>query len=596
MPVQPVAPLLAAAFALLAAAASPAGSPAAAAVSDQVTRGEYLARVGDCFSCHTAPRGQPLAGGLRMDTPFGALITPNITPDDETGIGKWTADDLYRAMHDGVNKAGQDLYPVMPYTFFTKVTRADVDDIYAYLRTVKPVANRVDVNQLRFPFDIRLTQMAWRELYFTEGTFAPDPKKSAQWNRGAYLVEGLGHCGACHSPRTILGGIKRGEQLTGAHVDHWFALNLTNDLRRGIGKFSDKQLVAFLKRGAVKGKTTAVGPMREVVHNSLSYLTDDDLMAIAIYLKSQPARGAPSPVATSVKPDSKAAHLYLDHCAPCHQAKGIGMPGAIPPLAGNPVVLAPDPSDVLSVVLSGVPARGGYMAMPSFASLRNDDLAGIANYVRTSWGNTASQPVRADTVQAIRTAIGPAAMSAPPKPASAKPVAIAATPAPASTPAPTTPPAATMTPVPTTAPAVATIPAPAKTAPATPAPADAAKDAPQRVAQAPAATNDGWYTADEASKGKALFQANCQGCHGSELGGGVGPALKGASFAGTWGAKTLGALVTFEHSKMPLTAPGSLTLPDYQNLAAFILQQNGLPAGTRPLSSGADNARVLGLK
>jgi mono/diheme cytochrome c family protein len=552
---------------------------AAAAVSEQAKRGEYLARAGDCFSCHTTPGGQPLAGGLRMDTPFGALITPNITPDDETGIGRWSADDLYRAMHLGVNKAGQDLYPVMPYTFFTKVTRADVDDIYAYLRTVKPVANRVDVNQLRFPFDIRLTQMAWRELYFTEGTFAPDPKKSAQWNRGAYLVEGLGHCGACHSPRTILGGIKRGERLTGAHVDHWFALNLTNDLRRGIGKFSDKQLVAFLKRGAVKGKTTAVGPMREVVHNSLSYLTDDDLMAIAVYLKSQPARGTPSPAASSFKPDSKAAHLYLDHCAPCHQAKGIGMPGAIPPLAGNPVVLAPDPSDVLSVVLGGVPARGAYMAMPSFASLRNDDVAGIVNYVRTSWGNTASQPVRADTVQAIRTAIGPAATPAP-----MKPVATTASPVPA-TPAPTTPPAATTVPAPAAPPAMTT----------TPAPATPAKDAAQRVAQAPAAA-DGWYTADEASKGKALFQANCQGCHGSELGGGVGPALKGPSFAGTWGTKTLGALVTFEHSKMPLTAPGSLTLPDYQNLAAFILQQNGLPAGNRPLSSGADNARVLGLK
>lgn len=568
------APVLTAAVVLLAVAVSPAVTrPAAAALTDQTKRGEYLARAGDCFSCHTKPGGQPFAGGLRMDTPFGVLITPNITPDEETGIGQWTADDLYRAMHLGVNKAGQDLYPVMPYTFFTKVTREDVDDIYAYLRTVKPVSNRIDVNRLRFPFDIRLTQMAWRELYFTEGTFAPDPKKSAQWNRGAYLVEGLGHCGACHSPRTVLGGIKRGEQLTGARVDHWFALNLTGDLRRGIGKFSDTQLVAFLKRGAVKGKTTAVGPMREVVHNSLSYLTDDDLMAIAVYLKSQPARGKPSPAVSSFKPNDKAARLYLDHCAPCHQAKGVGMPGAIPPLAGNPVVLAPDPSDVLSVVLGGVPARGGYMAMPSFASLRNDDIASIANYVRTSWGNTASQPVRADNVQAIRAAIGLAAA-----PATVKPVVAAASPVPASAHAP------------------ASKPAPAATAPAPATPASAAThNAVQRVAQAPAAT-DGWYTAEEASKGKALFQANCQGCHGSELGGGVGPALKGPSFAATWGNKTLGALVSFEHSKMPLTAPGSLTLPDYQILAAFILQQNGLPAGTRPLSSGADNARVLGLK
>ncbi|MET0867227.1 MAG: cytochrome c, partial [Pseudorhodoplanes sp.] len=380
-------------------------SPARSVQTDPVKHGEYLARAGDCISCHTAPGGPALAGGLRMDTPFGVMVTPNITPDDETGIGRWSADDLYRAMHDGVNKSGQDLYPVMPYTFFTKVTRADVDAIFAYLRTVKPVSNRVDVNQLRFPFDVRLTQMAWRELFFTEGTFVPDPAKSAQWNRGAYLVEGLGHCGACHSPRNVLGGIERGRQLTGARVDHWFALNLTSDLRRGIGRFSDKQIVAFLKKGAIKGKTTALGPMREVVHNSLSYLTDEDLTAMAVYLKSQPARGAPAPAASSFTPNVKAAHLYLDHCAPCHQAKGIGMPGAIPPLAGNPVVLAPDPSDVLSVVLAGVPARGPYMAMPSFASLRNDDLAAIVNYVRTSWGNTAATQVSPDNLQRMRTTL-----------------------------------------------------------------------------------------------------------------------------------------------------------------------------------------------
>lgn len=543
-------------------------APATAATADAVKRGEYLARAGDCISCHTAAKGIPLAGGLRMDTPFGAMITPNITPDDDTGIGRWSADDLYRAMHDGVNKAGQDLYPVMPYTFFTKVTRADVDDIYAYLRTVKPVSNRVNVNQLRFPFDIRLTQMAWRELYFTEGTFAPDPARSAQWNRGAYLVEGLGHCGACHSPRTILGGIRRGERLTGAQVDHWFALNLTGDVRRGIGGLSDKQIVAFLKRGAVKGKTTAVGPMREVVHNSLSYLTDEDLLAIAVYLKSLPPRGAPSPAASSFKPGSAAAHLYVDHCAPCHQARGIGIPDAIPPLAGNPVVLAPDASDILSVVLSGVPARGGYMAMPSFASLRNDDVAQIVNYVRTSWGNTASGSVAPGAVSAMRTAIGPAAAMEQNKTRDAqKPAAV-----PALQP-------------PSDAAAIAR-PAPA----ASPAP-----DRPQRVAQAPA-SDPGWYTAGEATKGKQTFEAKCQMCHGGSLGGGVGPALKGASFAGAWGKKTLGDLLAFEHKNMPLTAPGSLTAEDYRDVAAYILQQNGLPAGNRPMASGADKARVLGLQ
>jgi mono/diheme cytochrome c family protein len=335
---------------------------------DAVERGAYLAAAGDCLSCHTAPGGQPFAGGLRMETPFGALITPNITPDDATGLGRWTADEFYRAMHDGVGRNGQDLYPVMPYTFYTKVTREDVDAIWAWLRTVPPVHNQVDVDQLLFPFDIRLTQLFWRELYFTPGTYVADPRQSTEWNRGAYLVEGLGHCGACHSPRDALGGIEQGERLTGAKIDHWFALNLTSDLRTGLGDWSVEQVVDYLRAGAAKGKTTALGPMAEVVHNSLGKLTSEDLRAMAVYLKSVPAQATPTAPPLAGRPPG-AGVLYVQNCAGCHQAKGTGVPGTFPPLAGNPVVTAPDPTDALSVILGGVPSRGGYRAMPAFAGI-----------------------------------------------------------------------------------------------------------------------------------------------------------------------------------------------------------------------------------
>jgi mono/diheme cytochrome c family protein len=378
---------------------------------DQVKRGEYLARAGDCVSCHTAPGGTPYAGGLRMSTPFGDLLTPNITPDFRTGIGSWTSGDLHRALHDGVGKRVGDLYPVMPYTFYTKVSREDSDAIYAYLSTLAPVDNPVEVNQLHWPFGVRMTMAFWRELYFKEGSYIPDPSRSPEWNRGAYLVEGLGHCGACHSPRNILGGIEQSRAFTGATVDGWFALNLTSDLRTGLGGWSVDQVVAFLKSGAAKGKSTSLGGMAEVVHNSLSYLTDADLAAMAVYLESIPANTSTAGAGPVETVPSQAAKLYLDHCGACHQAKGRGVPGVFPPLAGNGVVLAPDGANILKVVLGGVPARNGYMPMPSFAGqLGDQQIADIANYVRTSWGNSAPANVTPQAVQKLRPA--PAAQPA----------------------------------------------------------------------------------------------------------------------------------------------------------------------------------------
>ena len=369
-----------------------------------VQRGEYLARAGDCTSCHTEQGGAPFAGGYRLETPFGALLAPNITPDVKTGIGAWSADDFYRALHQGLNKRGQDMYPAMPYDFYTRVTREDSDAIFAYLRTLPPAVNAVDVNQLRFPFNVRMSMMVWRELFFSEGSFKPDAAKSAAWNRGAYLVEGLGHCSACHSPRDALGGIEKDRAYTGATVDGWFALNLSSNLHTGLGRWSVQDIATYLKTGALPDRTTALGPMALVVKNSTSYLTDADLAAMATYLKDIPAnsslrQGKPAPDPTRVA----GATLYLDHCAGCHQSSGHGLPGVFPPLAGNGAVIAPDPADILKVVLGGIPAQGRYVPMPSFAAqLTDEQIAALANYVRTSWGNGAAPNATPSAVASLR--------------------------------------------------------------------------------------------------------------------------------------------------------------------------------------------------
>ncbi|HTQ00626.1 MAG TPA: c-type cytochrome [Casimicrobiaceae bacterium] len=366
--------------------------PGPAAAQTLVERGEYLARAGDCISCHTAVNGEPFAGGLRLDTPFGYMLSPNITPDADTGIGRWSSADFSRALHYGVNKRGQDMYPTMPYDFYTRVTQNDVDALYAYLRTVKPVGNAVDVNHLDFPFNQRYAMGVWRELYFREGVYKPSAAQSASWNRGAYLVEGLGHCSDCHSPRNLLGGIEKSKAMSGAVIDGWFALDLTSDISNGLGAWTVDQLAAYFKTGVGRDNTTTLGPMAEVIRNSLSYLSDADRTAMGEYLKSLPPE---SGLRTGrVKPDPtklRGAQLYADNCIGCHQSGGRGVPSVFPPLAGNPVVLAADPNDILKVVDRGIAARGGYIAMPAFnVQLTDQQVADIANYVRTSWGNNAA--------------------------------------------------------------------------------------------------------------------------------------------------------------------------------------------------------------
>jgi len=371
-----------------------------------VQRGEYLARAGDCVSCHTANGGAPFAGGLRLDTPFGYMLAPNITPDPETGIGRWSSADFYRALHDGVNKHGQDMYPTMPYDFYTRVTRDDIDAIYAYLRTVKPVRNNVTVNHLYFPFDQRWSMAGWRELYFSEGVYRPDPARTAAWNRGAYLVEGLGHCSDCHSPRNLLGGIEKSKDFNGAVIDGWFALDLTSDITTGLGAWSIDEIATYLKTGVYRGRTTTLGPMAEVIRNSLSHLTDGDLKAMAEYLKSIPPESRLRTGRKAVDPTrARGAALYMDNCGGCHQALGRGLPGVFPPLAGNGVVVARDPANILKVVDAGIPARGGFIPMPAFKDqLTDQQVADIANYIRTSWGNAAQPNVTPAMVANMRAA------------------------------------------------------------------------------------------------------------------------------------------------------------------------------------------------
>ena len=383
------------------------------AAQTPVQRGAYLARAGDCVSCHTTAGGTPYAGGLRMKLPFGNIVSPNITPDPDTGIGTWTADDLYRVLHEGISKKVGHLFPAMPFTFYTRVTREDSDAIFAYLRSLAPVKNAVVADQLRWPFSVRMSMIGWNELFFTEGSFKPDAGQSAEWNRGAYLVEGLGHCSACHSPRNLAGAIEKDKAYTGATIDGWFALNLSSNLQTGLGSWSVDDIATYLKTGALKGKSTVLGPMAEVVHNSLSFMTDADLRAMATYLKTLPAnsslagRGLVEPV------PAQAAVLYVDHCAGCHQAKGRGIPGVFPPLAGNGVTVAPDPANIVKVVLGGVPARGGYIPMPGFASALTDaQIADITNYVRSNWGNKAPTNATPQAVAALRRAM--------PAPAAAK--------------------------------------------------------------------------------------------------------------------------------------------------------------------------------
>lgn len=377
-----------------------------------VSKGRALTIASDCVVCHTAPGGVPFAGGLGLETPFGTIVTPNITPDDGTGLGHWSADDFARAMHDGIRPGGVHLYPAFPYTYYTKLTREDTDAIYAYLRTLSPTEHLVDRNTLPFPFDIRASMAAWNALFFTPGTFVPDPQRSPEFNQGAYLVESAGHCGACHTPLNALGANKASQFLQANRIDQWTAPNITDDARLGIGKWSVADIVTYLRTGR-NATSIASGPMAEVVAYSTSQMPDADLHAIATYLKERGAAGsaAPTPLAASDPKMQTGAAIYTDTCSACHRRTGAGVVNMFPRLANNPIVQQDDPASLIHVVLTGV--RGAATsaaptgpAMPSLSYRLNDDqVAAVVTYIRNSWGNAAA-PVQAGDVHQLRASVG----------------------------------------------------------------------------------------------------------------------------------------------------------------------------------------------
>jgi mono/diheme cytochrome c family protein len=381
-------------------------APPAGVSTATVERGRYLVEMGDCVACHTAKGGQRFAGGRPVQTPFGTILSANITPDANTGIGHWTADDFYRALHEGIDDEGNHLYPAFPYNYYTNVTREDADAMYAYMRTIPSVRNKVHSNQLPFPFNIRQLMVVWNWMFLDKGPYRPAAGKPEQWNRGAYLVEGLGHCQACHTPKNMLGGPKGSHAFEGGKFGDWFAPDITSNQRVGLGGWKDDALREFLQRG-INAHSAASGEMGEVVAFSTSRMKDEDVNAIIAYLRSvnaSPDRKVDPPEAKVMK---QGEAIWQDSCAACHRMDGGGVPGYFPPIRHDANVQQSDPTTLIHFVLAGtrkVPTDRAPtpLGMPAYHWKLNDQqVAAVLTYVRNSWGNQAPA-VKADDVAKMR--------------------------------------------------------------------------------------------------------------------------------------------------------------------------------------------------
>lgn len=368
-----------------------------------IDRGRYLARAGNCVSCHTSAGGEAFAGGLAFQTPFGKLYSTNITPDEQTGIGKWTEEQFARALREGERPNGEHLYPAFPYTAYTKISDDDVSALYAYLKIIKPVKASPPANEMSFPASQRWALGVWKAMHFDAGRFEPDPAQSPEWNRGAYLVEALGHCSACHSPRNFMGAERTSEAMTGGvyndkvasgEVRAWSAPNLTN-AANGLAAWPVEDVAAYLKTGRNSFGETH-GPMNEVILNSTRHLSEPDVRAMAIYLKSLPADPGDIGKPASAEVLENGQTLYDLHCGTCHQPTGLGglALDAGARLVGNPMVQASDPASLINVILYGphlakLPGPKRWKDMPAFGEkLADDEVAAIASYLRSAWGNT----------------------------------------------------------------------------------------------------------------------------------------------------------------------------------------------------------------
>ena len=361
---------------------------------EAIVHGKALTIAGDCASCHTADPAKPFAGGKRIDTPFGAIYSPNLTPDRDTGIGAWSDEDFHRALRLGVAPDGSRYYPAFPYPNFTKLVRDDILAIRAYLATLAPVRNAVPPPELRWPLNYRVVLRGWNWLFFKPGILQPDQQKGTAWNRGRYLVEGLGHCGACHTPKNVFGADRRGQAYGGGRVADMFAPRLDGAERSGLKSWSVDDIVEYLQSGR-NGKSHAGGPMSEVVVNSTSQMSDADVRAIAVYLKDLPA-GAPEPAVSSPPPAQMAngETIYRGACVACHELDGSSAPRIYPPLPGNANLQSADPSSTLRIILDGAesvttPRAPNKGSMPAYPKLSDQDIADVATYIRNSWGNAA---------------------------------------------------------------------------------------------------------------------------------------------------------------------------------------------------------------
>ncbi|MGA2549135.1 MAG: cytochrome c [Burkholderiaceae bacterium] len=402
---------------------APAVVNAAAPADDAtVARGAYLAQAGDCTSCHTAPGGKAFAGGLPMNTPMGKVYTTNITPDSTTGIGQYSQADFARALREGLARDGHNLYPAMPYPSFAKLRDDDVAALYAYfMKQVAPVNQANRPTTIPFPLNMRWPLKLWNLVFLKSETYKDKPNQSAAWNRGAYLVQGLGHCGACHTPRGLAYNEKGLDEtsrnfLRGALLDGWYASDLGGEPAAGLGRWSDGDLAAFLKSGA-NGHASAFGSMTDVINNSTQYLSDADVAAMTTYLKSIAPRAGATPayvydpkptVAALTRPAGNAgATLYATYCMGCHGVDGKAFAPYLAPLAGNPNVIEGDPTSSINVtlygshalILQGIPAA---YPMPSFRAVMSDrEVADVLSFIRQGWNNQASS-VTTQAVAKIR--------------------------------------------------------------------------------------------------------------------------------------------------------------------------------------------------
>ena len=365
------------------------------AATSTAERGAYLAQVGNCAGCHTARGGQAYAGGLAIDTPFGSVYASNLTPDVPTGMGSWTRAEFWRAMHHGRSKDGRLLYPAFPYTSYTLVTRDDSDALFVYLKSLPAVLQTNTAPALRFPYNSQSALAVWRALFFKPGSYQADASQSADWNRGAYLTEGLGHCSACHAARNALGATD-GLNLAGGliPVQNWYAPSLVAPQEAGLQGWRIQDIKALFKTGMTT-QASVNGPMAEVVLGSTQHWNDADLNAMAVYLKALPPSVAAPPSTAPGKTTERGSKLYEHHCAQCHGDDGKGVPNAYPALAGNRAVAMPQTANLVQMVLNGgyAPATAGNprpFGMPPFVLVLNDsDISAVLTHIRSSWGNQA---------------------------------------------------------------------------------------------------------------------------------------------------------------------------------------------------------------